>query len=168
MLQTPSSSRANTRPFARRPATITILHIRKFIILCFTAIFVASPLGACLRGGKPGVLVVAIEQPPRGFDPRLSSGNPYSARIMQLIYDSLMTKDEHFDFVPSLAEDFKESPDHTRFTFHLRPGVRFHNGKPLGSMDVKYTFESILDPAFKSPIRGSLDKLASIDTPDSS
>ncbi|HKF54414.1 MAG TPA: ABC transporter substrate-binding protein, partial [Blastocatellia bacterium] len=65
-----------------------------------------------------------------------------------------MIKDEHFDFVPSLADTFQESPDHTIFTFHLRPGVKFHNGKPLGSEDVKYTFESILDPAFKSPIRG--------------
>jgi peptide/nickel transport system substrate-binding protein len=44
--------------------------------------------------------------------------------------------------------------------------VQFHNGKTLASEDVKYTFESILDPAFKSPIRGSLDKIASIDTPD--
>jgi peptide/nickel transport system substrate-binding protein len=85
---------------------------------------------------------------------------------MQLIYDTLMVKDEHFDFVPSLADSFNESPDHTVFTFHLRPGVKFHNGKTLGSDDVKYTFESILSAEFKSPIRGSLDKLASIDTPD--
>jgi len=86
---------------------------------------------------------------------------------MQLLYDTLMVKDEHFDFVPSLADAFKESPDHTSFTFHLRAGVRFHNGNTLSSEDVRYTFESILDPAFKSPIRGSLDKIASIQTPDS-
>src|SRR5262249_7770764 len=140
----------------------------RFVILGLTAIIVACPLGACLRGGKPGLLVIAIEQPPRGFDPRLSSSNSYSARIMQLIYDTLMVMYKHLDFVASLADDFKDSPDHTRFTFHLRPGVTFHNGKPLGSQDVKYTFESILDPAFKSPIRGTLDKLSSIDTPDSS
>src|SRR5262245_34107519 len=164
MLQTSSSSGANTRPFARRTGDHS--GMRRFVILGLMAIIVACPLGGCLRGGKPGLLVIAIEQPPRGFDPRLSSSNSYSARIMQLIYDTLMIKDEHFEFVPSLADDFKESPDHTQFTFHLRPGVTFHNGKPLGSQDVKYTFESILDPAFKSPIRGSLDKLASIDTPD--
>src|SRR5262249_44735772 len=80
-------------------------------------------------------------------------------------YDTLMVKDEHFDFVPSLAEILEESPDHITFTFHLRSGVKFHNGKTLDSGDVKYTFESMLDPAFKSPIRASLDKIASIDTP---
>ena len=145
-----------------RPPHSTKSPLRIFLL----AILTLGLLFGCIRGGKPGLLVIAIEQPPRGFDPRLSSGNSYSARIMQLIYDTLMIKDEHFDFVPSLADSFHESPDHTVFTFHLRPGVKFHNGRPLGSEDVKYTFESILDPAFKSPIRGSLDKIASIDTPD--
>ena len=86
---------------------------------------------------------------------------------MQLIYDTLVVKDERFEFVPSLAQSFEESPDHQTFTFHLRSGVTFHNGKPLTSADVKYTFESILSPATKSPIRGAVDKLSSIDAPDS-
>jgi len=133
---------------------------------CLAIVLAIGPIAACFRGGNPGLLVIAIEQPPRGFDPRLSSGNSYSARIMQLIYDTLMIKDEHFDFVPSLADSYQESPDHTQFTFHLRPGIKFHNGKALGSDDVKYTFESIMSPAFKSPIRGLLDSIASIDTPD--
>jgi peptide/nickel transport system substrate-binding protein len=85
---------------------------------------------------------------------------------MQLIYDTLLVKDEKFDFVPSLAERFEESDDHKTFAFHLRPGVRFHGGKPLTSADVKYTFDSILAPAFKSPIRGAVDKIESIETPD--
>ena len=85
---------------------------------------------------------------------------------MQLIYDTLLVKDEKFDFAPSLAERFEESEDHKTFTFHLRPGVRFHDGKPLTSSDVKYTFDSILSPAFKSPIRGSVDKIEAIETPD--
>ena len=86
---------------------------------------------------------------------------------MQLIYDTLVVKNELFEFVPSLASSFTESDDHRTFTFHLRPGVTFHNGKPLTSSDVKYTFESILSPATKSPIRGLVDKVTSIETPDS-
>jgi peptide/nickel transport system substrate-binding protein len=124
------------------------------------------PQIACLRGGKPDTLVMAIEAPPRGFDPRLNTVNPYSARIMQLVYDTLMVKDEHFDFVPSLADRFEQSADGTVIIFHLRPQILFHNRKLLTSADVKYTFESILSPAMKSPIRGSIDKLSSIDTPD--
>ena len=85
---------------------------------------------------------------------------------MQLIYDTLVIKNEKFEFVPSLAESFEESADHQTFTFHLRPGVTFHTGKPLTSADVKYTFESLLSPALKSPIRGTVDKLNSIEAPD--
>lgn len=85
---------------------------------------------------------------------------------MQLIYDTLVIKNEKFEFVPSLAESFEESADHQTFTFHLRSGVTFHNGKPLTSSDVKYTFESLLSPALKSPIRGTVDKLSSIEAPD--
>ena len=121
---------------------------------------------ACRHGGEPGTVVIAIEQLPRGFDPRFSSVSSTSARIMQLVYDTLVVKDKQFDFVPSLAGSFEESDDHRTFTFHLRSGVRFHNGKPLTAADVKYTFESLLSPELKSPIRGALDKIASIETPD--
>ncbi|HKV41989.1 MAG TPA: ABC transporter substrate-binding protein [Blastocatellia bacterium] len=124
------------------------------------------PLLSCRRGGKPGVLVIAIEQAPRGFDPRFSTANSQSAHVMQLVYDTLMVKDAHFDLVPSLAGSFVQAEDQKTFTFHIRSGVRFHNGRPLTSADVKYTFDSILDPATKSPIRGAIDKIAVIDTPD--
>src|SRR5262249_15347475 len=111
-------------------------------------------------------LVIAIELLPRGFDPRFSTGNTYSARVMQLVYDTLLVKDENFEFVPSLADKFIESEDHKTFTFHLRSGVMFHNGKQLTSADVKYTFDSLLSPQLKSPIRGAVDKITSIETPD--
>jgi peptide/nickel transport system substrate-binding protein len=120
----------------------------------------------CRRGGKPGTLVIALEVAPRGFDPRFSTTFPTSARIMQLIYDTLVVKNDKFDFVPSLAERFEESLDHKTFTFHLRQGVTFHNGKALTSADVKYTFDSILLPATKSPIRGTVEKITSIEAPD--
>jgi peptide/nickel transport system substrate-binding protein len=141
------------------------------LISLFSASFILLALastGACRQGAPPRTLVIAIEQPPRGFDPRFSTTIVPSARIMQLIYDTLVVKNEHFEFVPSLAERFEESPDSKTFTFYLRPGVVFHNGKPLTSSDVKYTFDSILSPETKSPIRGAVDKISSIETPDPS
>ncbi|HEV8486486.1 MAG TPA: ABC transporter substrate-binding protein [Blastocatellia bacterium] len=133
------------------------------LILLLAAILLASST-ACRRGRTPGTLVIAIEAPPPGFDPRFSSTDGISARVMQLIYDTLLVKREDFEFAPSLAERFEESEDHTTFTFHLRSGVMFHNGKPLTSADVKYTFDSLV--ALKSPIRGLLDKISSIEAPD--
>jgi peptide/nickel transport system substrate-binding protein len=133
-------------------------------MVCFAGVII--PTTGCRRGGEPGTLVIAIEIPPRGFDPRFSTAFQTSARIMQLIYDTLVVRSERFEFVPSLAEAFEESPDHQTFTFHLRPGVTFHDGKQLTSADVKYTFESLLSPAMKSPIRGAVDKIDSIEAPD--
>jgi peptide/nickel transport system substrate-binding protein len=127
---------------------------------------VAALSFGCQRGREPGTLIIAIEQEPRGFDPRYSTGNAQSARIMQLIYDTLLVKDEKFELVPWLAERFEQSQDSTTFTFRLRQGVRFHDGRMLTSADVKYTFESILRPEARSPIRSSLEKLSAIEAPD--
>jgi peptide/nickel transport system substrate-binding protein len=124
------------------------------------------PMAACRRGGEPGTLIIAVEAAPSGFDPRFSTGNATSARVMQLIYDTLVVKNKDFEFVPSLADQVNESADHQTFTFHLRQGVSFHNGKPLTSADVKYTFASIKEPATKSPIRGTVAKIDSISAPD--
>src|ERR1044071_165035 len=85
------------------------------------------PLAGCRRGGEPGTLIIAIEQPPHGFDPRFSTGFQASARVMQLLYDTLVVKDAHFEYAQALAEHWEESADHQTFTFKLRPGVRFHN-----------------------------------------
>jgi len=137
-----------------------------FCLLLSVILLLILPLTGCRRGGEPGTLVIAIEVAPRGFDPRFSTTFQTSARIMQLIYDTLVVKNDKFEFVPSLAERFEESDDHRDFTFHLRAGVMFHNGKQLTSADVKYTFDSLLSPALKSPIRGTVDKISSINAPD--
>ena len=139
--------------------------LRSAVCLLLSA-FCLLPLTACRRGAEPGTLVIAIEVAPRGFDPRFSTTFQTSARIMQLIFDTLVVKNEKFEFVPSLAERFEESEDHRTFTFHLRSDAVFHNGKKLTSADVKYTFDSLLLPSLKSPIRGAVDKITTIEAPD--
>jgi len=153
-----------------RPAKAESRRLRHQLLSAFclllSSLLLALPNAGCRRGKERGNLVIAIEVPPRGFDPRFSTGFQSSARIMQLIYDTLVVRDEKFEFVPSLAEKFDESADHQTFVFHLRSGVMFHDGRPLTSADVKYTFESLLSPALKSPIRGAVDKITSIEAPD--
>jgi peptide/nickel transport system substrate-binding protein len=158
----PSAFRLLFSAFRFPPSTFRLLPAA----CCLLLLLLIIPLAGCKRGGEPGTLVVAIELPPRGFDPRFSTGIQSSARIMQLIYDTLVVKNERFDFVPSLADSFTESEDHKTFTFHLRSGVVFHDGKPLTSADVKYTFDSIIAPATRSPLRGAVDKITSIEAPD--
>src|SRR5213593_2076763 len=111
-----------------------------FCLLLSVILLLIIPLTGCRRGGEPGTLVIAIGVAPRRFGPRFSTTFQTSARIMQLIYDTLVVKNDRFEFVPSLAERFEESEDHRTFSFHLRQGVTFHDGRALTSADVKYTF----------------------------
>src|SRR5262249_8173179 len=152
----------NRQPRASRSTTRASRCLLGLLVL----FCLACAMAGCRRGGRPGVLVIAAESPPRGFDPRFSTSFQTSARIMQLIYDTLLVKNEKFEFAPSLAERFEESEDHKIFTFHLRAGVKFHNGKSLTASDVKYTFDSLLSPRLKSPIRGAVDKITSLEAPD--
>ena len=159
----PSAFRLLPSAFRLLPSAFRLPPSAFCLLLSLALVF---PLTGCRRGGEPGTLVIAIEVAPRGFDPRFSTSFQTSARIMQLIFDTLVIKNEKFEFVPSLAQRFEESEDHRTFTFHLRSDAMFHNGKPLTSADVKYTFDSLLSPALKSPIRGAVDKITSIEAPD--
>lgn len=113
---------------------------------------------------SPQHLVIAIEANPTNLDPRKAT-DVASARVIQLVYSGLLKKDPQSNLVPDLALGF-EQPDDETYIFHLRQGVVFHDGSPLTARDVKYTFESILDPAFASPRRGSFEQLAQISVLD--
>jgi peptide/nickel transport system substrate-binding protein len=68
------------------------------------------------------------------------------------------------NIVADLAERW-EARDPLTYTFHLRHGVKFHDGRPLTSADVKFTFDSILDGTVKTPKRGAFRMVASIEAP---
>lgn len=60
---------------------------------------------------------------------------------MSLLYDTLLSKDASGRLLPWLAERFERSPDGLTYTFRLREGVRWHDGRPLTAQDVAFTFE---------------------------
>jgi peptide/nickel transport system substrate-binding protein len=126
----------------------------------------ALGLTGCTAATNGDTLVIAIEAVPRSLDPRLGSVDAASARIHQLVFDTLVRKDARFDIVPHLAESFDQSLDAKTFTFKLRSGIAFHNGRELTSEDVKYTFDSIRSPELKSPVAAAFNRIESIETPD--
>jgi oligopeptide transport system substrate-binding protein len=75
--------------------------------------------------------------------------------MIKSLFDGLMDyKPGTTELVPDLAESYEISPDGTVFTFHLRPGVTFQNGRALTSADVKYSIERVVNPATRSPGQG--------------
>lgn len=74
-----------------------------------------------------------------------------SERIKNLMFNTLVRKDDNFDYVGELAKDIHTSADGLTITFTLREGVKFHNGKELTSADIKYTFDELFKSnGFKS------------------
>jgi peptide/nickel transport system substrate-binding protein len=113
---------------------------------------------------EPGTVNFLIEATPTNLDPRIGT-DAYSAHLDGLIFSSLVAHDAHMDIVPDLAEHW-ETPDALTYVFHLRPGVKFHDGRPLSSADVKFTFDSIMTGAVKTAKRGAFRIVASIEAPD--
>ena len=105
-----------------------------------------SPSG-CRR--KQNVFVVALSDNIKTIDPIGSpSVDAASERVRVLIFNSLVKKDEKFDYVPELASNIQRSDDGLTFTFTLRDGVTFHDGRPFTSADAKYTLDTVLASTF--------------------
>ncbi|HEX7230428.1 MAG TPA: ABC transporter substrate-binding protein, partial [Candidatus Binatia bacterium] len=106
-------------------------------------------------------LVAAIESYPLQLDPRYAT-DANGVRIGNLIYNSLLRADPQSRLRPELAKSLQLLDDRT-YAIELREDVKFHNGRPLTAADVKFTYESILDPNNRSPKRGNLKPLRAIE-----
>lgn len=112
----------------------------------------------------PSSLTFLIESNPTNLDPRFATDSQ-SQKIDGLLLSSLLERDDQMNFHGDLADSWN-TPDPLTYAFHLRSGVHFHDGRALTSADVKYTFESMLNPATRSPKRGAIRMVVSIETPD--
>jgi ABC-type transport system substrate-binding protein len=125
----------------------------------------ATTAAAAQPGKRGGELIIGKDLEAPGLDP---AKNPASAaiRIFDLLYSRLIRLDDQMRPVPDLATSWDVSPDAKTYTFHLRQGVKFHNGRELTSDDVKYTYERILNPDTASIARSYFATVDSIETPD--
>jgi peptide/nickel transport system substrate-binding protein len=112
----------------------------------------------------PNTVVFLIESAPTNLDPRIGA-DAYSAHLDGLIFSSLVAHDAQMNVIPDLAERW-ETPDPLTYIFHLRQGVKFHDGRALTSADVKFTFDSIISGSVKTPKRGAFRLVTSTEAPD--
>lgn len=96
----------------------------------------------------------------------------YAWWIAQLTMVGLAEWDQDGTYVPELAAELPTaenggvSADGLTVTWKLKPGLKWSDGEPLTSADVKFTWESIIDPGNAALTKGSYSNIASIDTPD--
>ncbi len=136
--------------------------------LILSALLIAVPCLAEVAHGSPkygGTVVVAVSTDPAGLNPAITTQGGVHL-ICGSIFSGLVAHDFNLNPVPDLAERWEVSPDGRTYTFHLAPEAVFHDGVPVTSADIKFTFEQLL-MKYHSRARTSVgDNLDRILTPD--
>ena len=83
----------------------------------------------------------------RTLDPAIAYDTA-SEPVVRLLFRGLLEYDDGVNLVLGQAQDWNISPDGKTYTFHLRPGIKFSNGREVEAEDYVYTLQRILDPAF--------------------
>ncbi len=139
---------------------LTRIGRRLLALLLLSAL--ALGLAGCTRP-PDDTIRFALAAMPVNLDPRFAT-DAAASRIGRLLFQRLVEFDARQRPVPGIARWSRPGPRHYRF--HLQAGLRFHDGSPLTSADVRATLESVLDPATASPHRASLSMIERIATPD--
>ncbi len=140
----------------------------------FTAVLILFSIATVFAAGteeKPQVapqksdtLTIGVSQEAVGLDPHIVTAFS-SMRRIDLLYSRLVRLDENMKVVPDLAESW-EIPNNVTYIFHLREGVKFHNGREVVADDVKYSLERVLDPSTASPGRSYISSIKDIEVVD--
>jgi peptide/nickel transport system substrate-binding protein len=135
-------------------------------------LLVVAVLAAALFPGmiSAQTLRTAIPSDIRGLMPG-QSPDVYSGTILQNVYEGLVAWKSDGSVAPMLADRIEISPDGKTYTFTLRDGVTFHNGAPLTSKEVVWTWNRFLDPNGAWPCRANFNgsnaiKVESVEGPD--
>jgi len=118
------------------------------------AVLAVASLSALPVAGQPAAgLVVQVAAEPPGLDLTATPASATAGVVFYNIQECLVKVDRHGKIVPWLAERWHTS-DNRNYTFFLKRGVRFHNGRELKAADVKFVFERAMNPETKHPYPG--------------
>src|SRR5207302_335231 len=164
----------NVRP-AARGRSLMRHSLSAAILVCATVLAACAPTtssGPSPTSNQPnqpkkgGTLILARTGEVTNLDPHKVPAFT-SARVFELVYSYLMRLDENLGVQPDLAESVPTtSADGKTVTVKLRTGVKFHNGDPLTSADVKYTFDRIIDTKTAAVARSFFADVDTITAPD--
>lgn len=102
-----------------------------------------------------GVYTEGIVGEPMHINPILAQATDVDADMVQLVYSSLFSYDDAGRLRPSLAEGYELQEDGKKYVVKLRSGVKWHDGQDLTADDVLFTFRTIQDASYRSPLRAN-------------
>lgn len=131
------------------------------LILSLSLLLMSIGIGSA----QDNTLIMARAVDATGLDPHTQTAFA-SLRLLELIYEPLVTTDQDLNLAPALATDWEFSEDGMALTFTLREGVTFHDGSAFTAEDVIASFERILDPEIASAAATNYASIESMEAPD--
>jgi len=127
---------------------VTVIHAILFAVLV-VALSLSGP-GQGRAAGKD--FVIGLSGDATSLNPVIATDS-MSYTVEWPVFDSLVELDQKLNVRPLLAESWETSKDGLTYTFKLKKGVKWHDGKPFTARDVAFTFYSVLDPKVTTPHR---------------
>ena len=144
---------------SRRGWIVGVFIVGLVIVTWFAGLAAATPTPG-------GTLTIAVPDEPPGLDPTTSPAAAIARIVYNNLLEGLVKVNMQGEVVRALAERYSVSTDGTVYTFTLRQGVKFHNGRPLTAEDVKFTLERNLDPKTGHPHRAYYEDIQDIKVVD--
>jgi len=132
------------------------------VILLALTIFPLYGMSATPKYG--GIIRTAVMSDPPTLDPAHITDTT-SDMVARQIFDGLVDYDENLKIVPVIAKNWTISKDGKVYTFNLRQGVKFHNGREVTAEDFKYSWERVMNPATKSERANFMEDIAKVEAP---
>ena len=131
--------------------------IHTILLAVVAVVLVLSGTGESVAAGKD--MVIGLSGDATSLNPVIATDSmSYIAEWP--VFDSLLELDANLNVRPLLAESWEVSRDGLTYTFKLKKGVKWHDGKPFTARDVAFTFHSVLNPKVTTPHRAYFDALA--------
>jgi peptide/nickel transport system substrate-binding protein len=157
----------------------------KFFLICFLAVFIFcsgcadnnegdenKQSEANSRNRFGGTLIIGMQQEPEILNESISSMLS-GIYICNLIFSKFVKHNDKMELVPDLitqiptVENGGISEDYLTYTYHLKKNARWHDGIPVTSDDVRFTYEVMINPEINVSTRQGWDVIKSVSTPDS-
>ena len=132
---------------------MTMLRGLAWTLLAF--LFAAAPAAA------QGALTVQLPTEPPGLDLTTNPSSTIAGVVFYNVQEGLVKVDRHGKLVPWLAERWYTT-DSKNYTFFLRRGVRFHNGREMKAADIKFALDRAVNPETKHPYRVQYENIQDV------
>ena len=140
---------------------------RRAVLVGASALTLAATDTTASRAQDAKTIRVAFPAPVATLDPAKFRVGGLEYNYALCVFNRLTSQDAKLQVQPELATSWDASEDLKTWTFHLRPDVKFHNGKAFDAQDVVFTYNRLKDKEVASVLRAPLDVVNSVEAVDS-